>query len=636
MIPVLQAIKTDEGFTPEVKVMLEKFSVIANRTIQTLFSHEMIKPFLLNKIKGNYSDESLGIGNIHGGFYGSSTFNMQSIYFTAFEALALPIDRREQLQKDKRIVSALWVCVLESFKAHTTVKDMKYDTIEKFMSIYKSFGDNVSTIEQESEKEKINLWHTANWMNVLLSMVPARKSKDLAIQVVPKVVEGWDARYITGSGQKRSTAYRVAIFEKEGNVMPRERKKSSKGADSLDENARLALLQQKKPKTSFTASVIENNRNINNNTPANTTNNPDANSNNSTSNPQNRTDDSVTLNTTFLASEVRVSTEGKLLNDLWTKSRDQVPCIETQSIALDEIPILDPSNHPTLLNNSMFLAQPYNVLFGMSLGGATRPAPWEVGGSDFTYPHPPYYHTVISDIMYHAGNIEKSWTKNMDDVINNTTLTCKIEKDDNPGEGIDNGLNLLYQATMKGTDKDKCELGLELTAPAMPNSIIMVDGMAAPANRGRKRAHSSINNNNKTITNPMVEVPAAAREVTMGLGFHFSKNIDKEHSWTVSSREPSGESMNSNISDMSNSSSIGGIHALTCAADRLSAATTSSSFSSSSSELCALLASAAGGNNVLAGATGSNKLMMNGTGVGSNKVLTAEGLSDVFGRNYRH
>ena len=182
----------DEGFTPENKELLEKFSVTAERTIKTLFAHEMIKPFLLNKIKGNYSDESLGIGNINGGFYGSSTFNMQSIYFTAFEALALPIDRREQLQKDKRVVAALWVCVLESFKAHTTLKDMKYDTLEKFMLVYRSFGDNVSTIEQESEKEKINLWHTANWMNVLLSMVPARKSKDLAIQVVPKVVEGWE------------------------------------------------------------------------------------------------------------------------------------------------------------------------------------------------------------------------------------------------------------------------------------------------------------------------------------------------------------------------------------------------------------------------------------------------------------
>jgi len=50
--------------------------------------------------------------------------------------------------------------------------------------------------------------------------VPPKKNKGLAIQVIPKLVEGYSAKYITGSGQTHATADRVHIYEIEGCVRP--------------------------------------------------------------------------------------------------------------------------------------------------------------------------------------------------------------------------------------------------------------------------------------------------------------------------------------------------------------------------------------------------------------------------------
>jgi len=66
-------------------------------------------------------------------------------------------------------------------------------------------------------------------MAILLSMVTPRKSKGLAMAVVPKVIEGMNAKYVTGSGQTKSTADRVHIFETEGGVTASSRGGRSKG-----------------------------------------------------------------------------------------------------------------------------------------------------------------------------------------------------------------------------------------------------------------------------------------------------------------------------------------------------------------------------------------------------------------------
>jgi hypothetical protein len=183
MSAVLDSIFRDDLFSPELKSLMRKFYDAANRTVEGLLANTKTRQYLLNRIKGVVEDVPNSDQTI---------FNMQSIYFTAFDGLGVSVDKRDNIQREKRVVTAFWLCLLECFRKHTTIQDMKYPTMASFLQVYRSYGDNVSTIAQESEKEKINLWQTANWMTVLLSMVPARKSKDLAIQVVPKLIEGWE------------------------------------------------------------------------------------------------------------------------------------------------------------------------------------------------------------------------------------------------------------------------------------------------------------------------------------------------------------------------------------------------------------------------------------------------------------
>ena len=186
--PLINAVYHDEAFNAEIKGYLEKFYDVATETIRRYLTTENIRAYVLDKIKGNAGDH-LEIMNEASS---SNKFNMQSIYFTVLEGVGISVEKREAIQREKRLVAALWVILLECFKNEINTNDLKYPTLESFLHVYKNYGDNISTIAQESEKEKKCLWHTANWMTILLSMVPARKSKDLAIQVVPKLIEGWD------------------------------------------------------------------------------------------------------------------------------------------------------------------------------------------------------------------------------------------------------------------------------------------------------------------------------------------------------------------------------------------------------------------------------------------------------------
>ena len=186
--PLINAVYHDEAFNAEIKGYLEKFYEVATETIRRYLTTENIRAYVLDKIKGNAGDHV----EIMNEASSSNKFNMQSIYFTVLEGVGISVEKREAIQREKRLVAALWVILLECFKNEINTNDLKYPTLESFLHVYKNYGDNISTIAQESENEKICLWHTANWMAILLSMVPARKSKDLAIQVVPKLIEGWD------------------------------------------------------------------------------------------------------------------------------------------------------------------------------------------------------------------------------------------------------------------------------------------------------------------------------------------------------------------------------------------------------------------------------------------------------------
>lgn len=116
------------------------------------------------------------------------------------------------LAKEGPMLSALWVTVLRGVDQYITETDLKYPTYEEFLAVYGAH------YRQEEETELTNLWKTSNWMNVLFHLLPAKKNKGLIMLVVPRFVEGWHVKYVTGSGQTHATANRVHIFEVEGDT----------------------------------------------------------------------------------------------------------------------------------------------------------------------------------------------------------------------------------------------------------------------------------------------------------------------------------------------------------------------------------------------------------------------------------
>jgi len=96
--------------------------------------------------------------------------------------------------------------------------NLKYKSMEDFLEKYPEMS-------VRDERERQRLLQTANWMHILFQIIPAKKNKGVALDVVPKFVEGYGATYITGSGQTRPTCDRVKIYECEGNVLPAKRYK---------------------------------------------------------------------------------------------------------------------------------------------------------------------------------------------------------------------------------------------------------------------------------------------------------------------------------------------------------------------------------------------------------------------------
>jgi len=134
--------------------------------------------------------------------------------------------------KEGPVIQAFWIIFLAITKRNLKESDYKYADINEFLFAYNGLFDNQNELEQEL------LWKTANWMSFLFKIIPARKNKGLVIQVIPKLVEGWDVKYITGSGQTKATAHRVRIFETEGDIQAfhRGRPKVKKQINKINTN----------------------------------------------------------------------------------------------------------------------------------------------------------------------------------------------------------------------------------------------------------------------------------------------------------------------------------------------------------------------------------------------------------------
>lgn len=119
--------------------------------------------------------------------------------------------------KEGVVIQAFWISLLNAMRKVLDPTAFKYPDVASFQSAYHGNFDH------HSSKEINNLWETANWMALLFTLIPSKKNKGLALAVVPKFVEGWYAKYVTGSGQTKATAERVKIFETEGSCLPNHR-----------------------------------------------------------------------------------------------------------------------------------------------------------------------------------------------------------------------------------------------------------------------------------------------------------------------------------------------------------------------------------------------------------------------------
>ena len=124
--------------------------------------------------------------------------------------------------KESAMSVALWVLFFAITGEHYPAAQLKYQNMQAFLDAYEGHFNDTDPAEQETLKNE------ANWFNVVSTLLPPRMSKGLTIQVVPRLVEGWQAKYVTGSGQTETTRRRVYIFEREGGVAPLVREGRSK------------------------------------------------------------------------------------------------------------------------------------------------------------------------------------------------------------------------------------------------------------------------------------------------------------------------------------------------------------------------------------------------------------------------
>jgi hypothetical protein len=146
----------------------------------------------------------------------------------------IPKTSKAAQQKALRVSLQLVQEILDSqCSAADEMIEMKYASQEQFYEHYDSI--NISRNIAETDRDK--LFRTANWMNMLFRIIPAKQNKELALAVVTKFVEGIGASYVTGSGQTTATTDRVLIYQNEGLVIPNKRNPRKRKPDGNESDS---------------------------------------------------------------------------------------------------------------------------------------------------------------------------------------------------------------------------------------------------------------------------------------------------------------------------------------------------------------------------------------------------------------
>lgn len=133
----------------------------------------------------------------------------------------------QELHKDDEIRIAFQALFLFVLRLYIPIK---YETIDSFLEKYPELKER-NTTEQE------RLRNTANWMDLAFYTIQPRNNKTFILNLIPRIVEGKTARYITGSGQTKPTTDRVNLFRSEGNCEKIKRPPRRKKEEILMANA---------------------------------------------------------------------------------------------------------------------------------------------------------------------------------------------------------------------------------------------------------------------------------------------------------------------------------------------------------------------------------------------------------------
>ena len=111
---------------------------------------------------------------------------LQSLFQDILDDLG--VSKKSLKKGEDAVLNALYICILDMLKDKLEAEDFKYPTRVDFMLAYgKKFVN-------ESDKEKELLWQSANWMCILFKMVKANANLGLTIEVISKLLEGWNGK----------------------------------------------------------------------------------------------------------------------------------------------------------------------------------------------------------------------------------------------------------------------------------------------------------------------------------------------------------------------------------------------------------------------------------------------------------
>lgn len=102
------------------------------------------------------------------------------------------------------------------FSKREEADDYKIRTISAFLQKYPEFKDDAMIEAAEQEK----LLKFRNMMKLAQLFIPAKNHKEHLMDLVTRLVEGREQKYVTGSGEKPATRRRVLIYEREGEIRP--------------------------------------------------------------------------------------------------------------------------------------------------------------------------------------------------------------------------------------------------------------------------------------------------------------------------------------------------------------------------------------------------------------------------------